>query len=140
MFVSSVVRDAVMAGGDLTPFGEKLRQLRAQRGITQAQLARRLGVSPAYLSALEHGKRGVPRWIFVQAIIGELNVIWDEADELQRLALLSDPKVTIDTSSLSPVATQLANTLAQAIGRLDDDTMVDLIVAVEAAHKRARNR
>lgn len=44
----------------MTPFGEKLRALRDARGITQAELASALDVSPAYLSALEHGKRGAP--------------------------------------------------------------------------------
>ena len=38
----------------------------------------------------------------VQKIIGYFNVIWDDAEELQRLALNSDPRVVIDTSGLSP--------------------------------------
>ena len=39
----------------MTPFGVKLRQIRAERGITLKQMAESLGVSPAYLSSLEHG-------------------------------------------------------------------------------------
>ena len=42
----------------MTPLGYRLRQLRAARGVTLAEMAVALGVSPAYLSALEHGKRG----------------------------------------------------------------------------------
>jgi len=47
----------------------------------------------------EHGKRGRPTWILLQRIIHYFNVIWDEAEELQRLAELSDPKVTIETGN-----------------------------------------
>lgn len=120
----------------LTPFGEKLRELRTRNDMSQKDMAAALGVSAAYLSALEHGKRGVPRWIFVQEIIRVLNVIWDEADELQRLALQSDPRVTIDTSDLTPVATELANTLNQSIGSLSDEDMINLIIAINAARQR----
>jgi transcriptional regulator with XRE-family HTH domain len=42
----------------MTPFGAKLRDLRLLGGITQKRMAADLGVSAAYLSALEHGNRG----------------------------------------------------------------------------------
>ena len=45
----------------MTPFGQRLRELRRQRGIAQKDMAAALGVSAAYLSALEHGHRGQPR-------------------------------------------------------------------------------
>jgi transcriptional regulator with XRE-family HTH domain len=111
----------------MTPFGERLRKLRAERGMTQKQMAAEIGVSAAYLSALEHGYRGVPAWVLLQRIIACLNIIWDEADELQRLALQSAPKVTIDTSGMDPRATELANLLSGAIADLDDEQLDRLI-------------
>ena len=44
----------------MTPFGSRLRELRADRAITMREMAHALEISPAYLSALEHGKRGRP--------------------------------------------------------------------------------
>ncbi len=44
-----------------------------------------------------------------------------------RLARLSHPKVTIDTSGLSPKATEFANELSLLIGRLDDATLEALL-------------
>lgn len=117
----------------MTPFGERLRQLRAERNMTQKELAKQIGVSAAYLSALEHGKRGTPRWILVQQIISCLNIIWDEADELQLLALRSAPRVTIDTAGLSPRATELANLLASGIDVLSDENIEDLRIRLDAA-------
>ncbi len=102
----------------MTPLGQKMRELREARGVTLKEMARALNVSSAYLSALEHGKRGKPTWLLLQRIIHYFNVIWDEAEELQRLAELSDPKVTVDTGGLSPEATEFANRVARDIGRL----------------------
>lgn len=102
----------------MTPLGAKLRSLREARGITLKQMAAALNVSSAYLSALEHGRRGTPTWILLQRIITYFNVIWDEAEELQRLAELSDPRVVVDTAGLTPEATEFANRLARDIATL----------------------
>ncbi|GLS18284.1 transcriptional regulator [Labrys miyagiensis] len=104
----------------MTPFGAKLRDLRAARGQSLKQMAGALGVSPAYLSALEHGKRGRPTWLLIQRIIAHFNIIWDEAEDLQRLAALSDPRVVVDTAGLTPQATELANRLARDIATLPE--------------------
>jgi transcriptional regulator with XRE-family HTH domain len=111
----------------MTPFGERLRQLREQRGVTLKDMAESLGVSAAYLSALEHGKRGRPSWRLVQGIIAYFNIIWDDAEELANLARISHPKITIDTAGLSPAATELANRLSQDIGRLEDEKIQSLL-------------
>lgn len=107
----------------MTPFGARLRRMRAERGIALKDMAEALNVSSAYLSALEHGKRGKPTWFLVQRIIAYFNVIWDEAEELQRLAEVSDPRVVIDTAGLSPEATELANRLGQSIGDLSSEDL-----------------
>jgi XRE family transcriptional regulator, fatty acid utilization regulator len=39
--------------------GRRLRELRMERGLQQADVARHLGVSPAYLNLIEKGKRAV---------------------------------------------------------------------------------
>ncbi|MBN9232821.1 MULTISPECIES: helix-turn-helix domain-containing protein [Phyllobacteriaceae] len=104
----------------MTPLGERIRVLREERGVSQKNMAAAIGVSAAYLSALEHGKRGVPSWTLIQKIIGYFNIIWDDAEDLQRLAESSHPKVRIDTSGLSPAATELANLLADRIGKMND--------------------
>ena len=117
----------------MTPFGAKLRHLRHERGVTMKEMAAALSVSPAYLSALEHGKRGVPTWYMVQRIIAYFNVIWDEAEELQRLAEASDPRVVVDTSGLEPEATELANLLANRIRGLSKASLRDLVHRVRVA-------
>jgi len=115
----------------LTPFGEAVRRMRDERGISQKKMADAIGVSAAYLSALEHGHRGQPSWEMLQRIIGFFNIIWDDAEELQRLAGLSHPRVTIDTAGLSPEATALANRLAVCIADLDEDRIRALHAVID---------
>ena len=86
----------------MTPFGSKVRALRAEKNIPLKQMAMDLHLSSAYLSALEHGRRGRPAPGLVMQIAGYLGCIWDEAEDLKRLALLSHPKVTVETAGLSP--------------------------------------
>lgn len=113
----------------MTPFGEKMRALRAERSVSLKDMAESLRVSSAYLSALEHGKRGKPSWAFLQSVLNYFNLIWDDADALIRLADLSDPRVVIDTTGLSAQATLAANRLAAAISSLDENDL-DLLMAV----------
>ena len=49
----------------------------------------------------------------MHSICQALGIIWDEAEDLQRLADLSHPKVPLDTAGLTPDATLLANLLAR---------------------------
>ena len=105
----------------MTPFGIRLRALREERGITAKEMAAGLGVSPAYLSALEHGKRGRPNKRFVHRVCQYLGIIWDEAEALQKIAALSHPRVVVETAGLTPEATELANRLAGRIAALDEE-------------------
>ena len=120
----------------MTPFGAKLRQLRNIRGVTLSQMAEELDVSAAYLSALEHGRRGRPTFAFTQRIIGYFNVIWDDAEELQKLAAISDPRVTLDTAGLSPKATHFANRIARDIHRLDEAALDELDAVLDKRIER----
>ena len=107
----------------MTPFGQRLRELREERGLAAKDMAAALGVSAAYLSALEHGKRGKPNKRFVHRVCQYLGIIWDEAEALQELAALSHPRVVVETAGLTPEATELANRLAARIGSLPEETV-----------------
>lgn len=119
----------------MTPFGIKMRELRRQKGVNQKKMAKELGVSAAYLSALEHGHRGVPSWQFLQRVIGYFNIIWDEAEEFQRLALISDTRAVVDTVDLSAEATILANSLAHNISKLSSDDCLEIEATIREKSK-----
>jgi transcriptional regulator with XRE-family HTH domain len=115
-----------------------MRELRKERGVTLKDMAEAIGVSSAYLSALEHGKRGRPGWSLIQRIIAYFNIIWDDAETVVRLARISHPRITIDTSGLSPRATELANRLADDVARLDEAAIRDMLAILERKPKKSR--
>lgn len=114
----------------MTPFGARVRQWRALRGVTLAQMAAAMQLSSAYLSALEHGRRGAPSVGLVHQVCEYLDLIWDDADELRRLALLSRPRVTLDTGGLAPEVTELANRLADSIRAVSPDRAKALLAVL----------
>lgn len=125
----------------MTPFGRRVRELRAQKGVTQKEMAAALGVSAAWLSALEKGRRGRPTWEFLQRVIGYFNVIWDDADELVDLARISHPRIVVDTGGLEPEATELAHLVATKIALLTREDLAELCFEVKrrvAARERRR--
>ena len=111
----------------MTPFGQRLRDLREQHDRALKDMARALKVSSAYLSALEHGHRAQPKPGFVQQVAAYFNLAWEEVDELKALAELSDPKPSIDTRGLSPLATEVANRLRKKIKSLDEAVLKALL-------------
>ncbi len=124
----------------MTPFGARVRALRAARGMTLRQLAAQLQVSAAYISALEHGKRGAPSAGLVHQVCDVFGLIWDEAEEMAKLARLSHPRVVVDTSGLSPEQTALANRLAQMIPKLPPETVAALHAVLDATAPQPKPR
>ncbi len=107
----------------MTPFGAKIRALRLARGTLQRDLAAALEVSPAYLSALEHGRRGAPSAGLIHQICDYFGLIWDDADELKTLARLSSPRPRINAGGLTPEQTALANRLTATLRHLPPETV-----------------
>ena len=114
--------------------------MRADRHVTLKHLAEALQVSPAYLSALEHGKRGAPSAGLVHQVNEYFGLIWDDADDLSRLARLSNPRVTVNTAGLTPEQTALANRLAQTIDRLPPETVAALHAVLDTTTPQTKPR
>lgn len=112
----------------MTPFGKRIREHRMARDISLKQMAADLGVSSAYFSALEHGHRGRPSSGLIAQICGYFDLMWDEAEEIKKLAELSHPNIAVNTAGLSPKATELANLLSRHINEMDDETL-DWVIA-----------
>ncbi len=133
--------------------GVKMRSLRLQRGIKQADAARDLGVSPAYLNLIEKGKRVMPFPLLWKALryfeqdpeqfmstLGEGHV--DEA----LAKLLDEPllrSLDIDSESLQSLSAEpkLAGTVA-ALFNLYKNTRSQLenVLAQLSAEERARTQ
>ena len=124
----------------MTPFGARMRALRAEKSMTLKQFAADLQVSAAYLSALEHGRRGTPSTGLVHQICDIFGLIWDQAEDLALLARLSHPRVVVDTAGLTPEKTALANRIAQGIRRLPPETVAALHALLDVTSPQPKPR
>jgi transcriptional regulator with XRE-family HTH domain len=122
----------------MTPFGARLRALRAERGVTLKDLAAALQVSAAYLSALEHGRRGRPSAGLVHQVNEYFGLIWDDAEELARLARQSHPRVVLDTAGLAPEVTEFANRLAREIRQVTPDAAAQMEAVLDRLPRARR--
>ncbi|MGG7517909.1 helix-turn-helix domain-containing protein [Allorhizobium undicola] len=120
----------------MTPFGDAVRRLREEKGVTQKQMAKAIGVSPAYLSALEHGRRGRPSFDLLQRIAGYFNIIWDEAEALFADADASHPRVVVDTAGMPAAYTAFANNLSRMIRTLPPDVLEEMQAVLNRAVRR----
>lgn len=106
--------------------------------MTLKAMAAQLHISAAYLSALEHGKRGAPGTGLVHQVCDCLGLIWDEAEDLAKLARLSHPRIVVDTAGLTPEQTALANRIAQTIKRLTPEAVATLHGVLDATAPQAK--
>ena len=115
----------------MTPLGAELRSIRAALDMSLKEFAARIDVTPSYLSALEHGHRGVPTDEMMQRIVAALPVSREQVGQLMDLVRVSRPKVQIETAALEPEATELANRLADNIQKLSKENLTELLWRVQ---------
>jgi len=82
-------------------FGEKVRQLRAERNLTQPQLAQAIGIEQSYLSKLENDK-SVPSADIFQAILKAFSI-----DAATLLADVDEKQIRTDLRQVPEVAEHL---------------------------------
>lgn len=85
-------------------FGQLIKQARIRRGMLQQDLAGLLNVDPAYLSAIESGKRTWPRQ-YIPAIAEALGL--DEVEMARTAGLISPAKS--DSAEDEPTEDPLLN-------------------------------
>ena len=122
----------------MTPLGEKLRALRHARGMLLKDMAAALQVSPAYLSALEHGHRGAASAGLIHQFCQLFELIWDDADELAALAKQSRPRLKLHSAGLSAAQTALANRFAKELRNLDEDAVQAIQSVLDTARPPLR--
>jgi predicted transcriptional regulator/transcriptional regulator with XRE-family HTH domain len=90
-------RPARDPGAGMSRLGGKVRGLRRKEGLTQTQLAERLGVSPSYLNLIENNRRPLPAALLIRlAQLFDLDMTAFASDADTRLVgdlleLFSDP-------------------------------------------------
>lgn len=106
----------------LTAFGKYLRKIRIDRGEVLKDMAGKLSVSSAYLSAIETGKRKIPDgWV---AVITELyNLSKAEKSELLDAAERSAENITLHFENTDEKQRKTAILFARNFETIDKEVL-----------------
>ena len=102
-----------------TPLGQFLRKLRISNNEVLADMAQKLGITSAYLSAIELGKRSIPKNLFVD-LIELYSISKEEEVELQKAIDTSVTSVEIDLDNVSLSGRETVLAFARKLKDLDD--------------------
>lgn len=105
----------------LTKFGKELRKIRLERDELLKDMAQKLGVTVAYLSAVENGNRKVPEsWLPI--LSKEYRLRDEEVEKLQRLAYAERNQISINVENAGVKEKNLAFSFAR---RFEDLSVED---------------
>ena len=105
----------------LTSVGKFLRKLRIDKGEILKTMAETLGVSSAFLSAVENGKKKMPDTWFPK--LREYYVLTDkQIEELKQAVVESGDTIELHIRNASERNRQLAVSFARQFDTLDEET------------------
>lgn len=102
-----------------TEFGTTVKQLRQLAGMTLLEVAQKMGISVAFLSAIENGSKRVPD-DFVDKVGAALPAARQQADELEAMANQSRGQVVVPLSQACRKDADLATVLARKFNSLSE--------------------
>lgn len=84
-----------MGAINVTPFGKELRKLRIDKGEVLINMADKLGITAAYLSSIENGKREIPE-DFMNKLADAYNLSKEQEHSLEYSIIETKKKVTMN--------------------------------------------
>lgn len=102
-----------------TEFGTTVQQLRQLAGMTLFEVAQKMNISTAFLSAVENGRKRVPD-DFVPKLVQALPAARDQQNQLESLASQARGQVVVPLPKATPQDADLATVLARKFNSLSD--------------------
>lgn len=104
----------------ITEFGKALRKLRIDLGVTLYEMAKETGVSPAFLSSIETGKRPVPDG-YLEELCSKYTPAKEHLGELRVLADKTKKEVRIKLDHMDNSGSELAMAFARSFAELTEE-------------------
>lgn len=101
-------------------FGKELRKIRVDYEDSINDMAKKLGISMSYLSAIEAGKRNIPSDM-VSKIISSYKLNKERSEILKQSEVESAKQIDIDLSTVSIEQRKLVFALSRKINDISDE-------------------
>jgi len=111
----------------VTTFGKELRKLRVDTSELLGDMAKRLGISAAYLSAIEVGNRAIPD-DFVAKVVAEYGLDEAMAKKLEESKVSSQGKFEVELGDMKDNKSyvETAVMLARDFSKLSDTQIMEI--------------
>lgn len=118
----------------ITPIGKFLRKLRIDTGEILKDMAEKLHVSPAFLSAVENGKKKMPStWNSTICILYQLSA--DQRAEFTKAIAATEESVTLDLTTFSFPQKEAAISFAREFPTFSDKELEALQIFLKRGDK-----
>ena len=107
----------------LTSFGIAIRKIRLDRGLKLRDMADRLDLTSAFVSAVETGRKSIPQG-YVEAVTQALGLSETETRDLRRAA--DETRTTVDVDNLAAESRELVASFARRVNQLPPDFLESL--------------
>lgn len=122
----------------MTKLGDFLRKLRLQKQQILKDMAETLGVSSAFLSAVENGKKNMPdSWYPILQEKYSLND--NDMDSLKQAAMESQKTISLNLKNASSSSKQLAVSFARQFDEMDEITSQQILNILNKRKKGTKN-
>ena len=118
-----------------TKLGDYLRKLRLSNSEVLKDMAEKLGVSSAFLSAVENGKKKIPA-SWNEKLQEVYNLTAEEMESLKKAIMESSDIVELNIKNSSSSNRELAISFARQFESMDEETSKELLAFL----KRKRNQ
>lgn len=109
-----------------TTFGKELRKLRIDKDENIHDMAKKLGISISYLSAIEAGSRNIPSDM-VDKIVAKYHLNGERSEILRQAEAESSKEIDIDLSTVSVEQRKLVFALSRKINDISDEQCLDIL-------------
>ena len=109
-------------------YGKFLKKLRIDRDQQLQTMARNMGISASYLSAIESGNRDIPV-DFTEKLIQEYGLSEDDKEQLHKLELATERKsiqLDVNKDTCSEEQKEIALLFAQKFAKLDSSRIAKI--------------
>src|ERR1700755_1306152 len=120
---------------DLLAFGQRLKHLRRQRGLTLSELGERVGRAPSQLSLLENGKRE-PKLSLLKSLAAALTVPVEELLRRQAPHRRAPLEIALEEAQRDPIYASLALPRLKVSARVPNDVLEHILGLYEELRAR----